>query len=127
MGFQKGNKLSPPPPKRFKGDSFVTYCRARRAAQLYVFGFSHEDIAKLLGCSARTVRNYLAMPEIHDRVNAMIEESDRRLAMLRFVTFVSKTLRDEHLLEQLERSIRPGGGRAEENSCACGLRPDATS
>jgi predicted transcriptional regulator len=103
----------------------VTYCRARRAAQLHVFGLSDEDIAKSLGCSSRTVRNYLAMPEIRERVNAMIEESDRRLAMLRFVSYVSKMTRDSALLDQLEQSIRGSVGRAEENSCACGLKPDA--
>lgn len=66
MGFQKGNTLGPPPPKRFKGDSLATYIRARRAAQLHVYGLGNDEIAKLLACSSRTVRNYLAMPEIRD-------------------------------------------------------------
>jgi hypothetical protein len=123
MGFQKGNKLAPPPPKRFKGDSFVTYCRARRAAQLHVFGLRDEEIAESLGCSARTVRNYLAMPEIRERVKAMLEECDKRLAALRFVSFVSKSLGDERLLQVLERSVKPSVGQPEENSCACGFKP----
>ena len=65
------------------------------------------------------------MPEIRERVNAMLEECDKRLAAIRFVTFVSKTLRDEQLLQELERSLKPSVGRAEENFCACGMKPDA--
>ena len=125
MGFQKGNKLSPPPPKRYKGDSFVTYCRARRAAQLYVFGFDQDDIARLLGCSTRTVRNHLAIPEIRNRVSTMIEESDRLLVVLQFVSKATGFRTAEMNLDILEKSLRGSEGEGQGKLCLCGLRPDS--
>jgi predicted transcriptional regulator len=125
MPFLPGNKLSPPPPKRFKGDSMATYVRARRAGSLAVFGMSHLEIANAMGCSKRTVYRYLAMPEIRARVNDLIEASDRRLAMLRFVSIVAQITRSEELLDQLEKSLGRRGEADDEIMVATGTHSES--
>jgi len=108
MPFQPGNKLSPPPPKRRKGDSVIPYIRARRAVGLSAFGLNNAEVANLLGCSERTVRRYLAQEEMKAIRNRIISESDQRAVMLRFMSNVSKLCRDFTYLDDLEKALREG-------------------